>query len=65
MPQDRPRPDYHVFLQGEAPAIGMGFRGINVEAVGRKWVKIRETATGRGARLERSAWERMDKRKVE
>ena len=62
MPQGRPRPDFHVFLQGEAPTIGMGFRSVNIEHIGRKWVKIRETATGRSARIERSVWEIIRKR---
>jgi hypothetical protein len=43
----------------------MGFRGITIESVGRKWVKIRETATGRSARIERGVWERMEKRTTE
>lgn len=49
-----------VHLHDECPRIGSGWR-IVIPSVGRKWVRIVEVSTGRGARLKRPTWEQIAK----
>lgn len=53
----RRRPsDFRVYLRDEAPSIGCGWRGIDLVKLGHKWVRLRETATGRSARISLAQW---------
>lgn len=58
-----PKPDRYVQFDNEAPRIGSGFRGVTILKIGRKWVRIKETATDRVARLPRRTWEDLTKDK--
>lgn len=63
MARKRKRADLFVHFNDECRGIGSGRRGITVIKVGRKWVRIRETATARSARLDRRVWEQISKPK--
>jgi hypothetical protein len=47
-----------LIFQDEAPRIGCGERGCSVK-MGRKWVYIRERASGATARLHKSAFDKL------
>jgi hypothetical protein len=57
----RKKADCRVHLVNECPRIGSGQRGVTVVTLGRKWVRIRETATGRSGRIDRRTWDAMPK----
>lgn len=57
----RPPPDRWIFLDGEAPQIGSGRRGVYIESIGPKWARIRDAATGTPAKLKREVWDRIDR----
>jgi hypothetical protein len=58
----RKKADCRVWFQDEAPTIGNGLRGVTVVKIGRKWVRIQETSTGRAARLPLRVWEELSNR---
>ena len=53
-------PIYLIYLHDEAPRIGCGWRRINILSAGHKWVRIKEVATDRAARLPVKAWLAID-----
>lgn len=55
----RKKADLFVRFHDECPRIGSGRRGITIIAIGRKWVRLRETATDRSARLKRAVWDQI------
>lgn len=57
MRRKRKRSDFRAHFNDEAPRIGSGVRGVNVVKIGRKWVIVRETATGIRARIPRQVFE--------
>lgn len=50
-----------VYLEDEAPKIGAGWRLVNA-TVGRKWVRMVESGSGRKAKLTVDVWKRLTKR---
>lgn len=50
-----------VYLHDEAPALGCGWRTVVVRSKGWKWVRLRNPATGRVARLKRATWDRIER----
>lgn len=56
MSRRRKRSDMRIYLQGECPKIGDGWRGVQLLKIGRRWVRFCETATGVAARLPIEAW---------
>lgn len=61
MGKRRPKADVRVHFMDEAPHIGSGRRGITIVALGHKWARIKETATGRPAKLKRALWDQLSK----
>jgi len=59
MPRRRKRAEMRVYFQDEVPAIGCGWRFIDIVQRGRKWIRIKEHATGRTARLAVAAFDRL------
>jgi len=48
-----------VYFFDEAPAIGTGYRTVEVHKSSRKWTRIEEISTGRTARLPTEVWLRV------
>ena len=46
-----------IFLQDEVPAIGSGWRNIEVVRLGYKWVLIKHQ--GKGKRIKRKVWDKI------